>query len=224
MGYATARDLCEEKRVFKSVRVKGADCSVPRDDTETVIIGPGSAIIKEAETKAEEILKRTNSEIARITEKARSDGFECGKLDAKNKYENLLKSMTLALDSIETMRKEISENLSESIIAMGIEIAGRVLKREIENDPSVMMGMISDILTGIAPAREVVIKFNQKDFEALKDLRPQLESGAGYPDKFKMTYDPSLGRGDVVVQYERGTIDARIITQLENIARSLMGC
>jgi flagellar biosynthesis/type III secretory pathway protein FliH len=114
--------------------------------------------------------------------------------------------------------------LSESIIALGVQIAGRILKKEIENDPKVLSGMVLDILSSIAPAREAVIKFNQKDFEALKDLRPQFESSAGYPDKFKMTHDPSLGRGDVVLQYERGTIDARITTQIENIAKCLMEC
>jgi flagellar assembly protein FliH len=222
MGYATTRDLCEEKRVFKSVKVNNSDSSVPCDKKEIVTIGPGAAIIKDAEIKSEEILKRATDESTKVTEKARADGFGQGKNDAKNKYDSLLKSMSSALDSLEGMRKEISENLSESIIALGLDIAGRILKKEIENDPSIIKDMVSDILAGIAPAREAVIKFNQKDFEALKDFRPEFESGAGYPDKFKMTYDPSLGRGDVVVQYERGTIDARIATQLENIARSLM--
>ena len=222
MGYATTRDLCEEKKVFKSVKVKGADSKVPCDQSETIAIGPGAAIIKEAESKAEGILNRANSESAKIIEKARADGFDLGRIEAKNKYESLLKSMAIALDSIEHMREEISDNLSESIVAMGLEIAGRILKKEIENDPSSMKEMVIDILTGIAPAKEAVIKFSQKDFEALKDFRGQFESGAGYPDKFRMTYDPSLGRGDVMVQYERGTIDARIATQLENIARALM--
>jgi flagellar biosynthesis/type III secretory pathway protein FliH len=93
MGYATTRDLCEEKRVFKSVRVKNADTQIPCDQSETVLIGPGSAIIKEAEERAEEIVKRAETDVTKKIEKARTEGFEQGKLESKNKYEGLLKSM-----------------------------------------------------------------------------------------------------------------------------------
>jgi len=224
MEYVKSKELSKARRVLKSVVMKSAECSVPSADSETLAKQSGNIIIQRAITQAEEIKKKAVDETSAVHEKARKDGFAQGQVEAKKRYEILLKAMSSALDAMEGMRHEMAENLRENIIALAMEMAARVMKDEIIQDPSILKTVAIDILTKIAPAHEVTIKFNQSDFEVLKDFRSELESCAGFPDKFRMTHDIELGRGDVIVQYERGTIDARITTQLENIARSLMEC
>jgi flagellar biosynthesis/type III secretory pathway protein FliH len=104
-----------------------------------------------------------------------------------------------------------------------LDIAAKTLKQEIRTNRDVVNKLAKQVLCGIAPAQDAVLKVSPGDYEAAIEFQQEFESAAGYPEKFKISSDPTLDCGDVVVFYERGTVDARISTQLENIVSALLG-
>jgi len=222
MAHISSKEMEQRKRIFKSAPVNKTGFEVPNADAETMAGTKASAIIKQAENSAELIVKKANDNSSQIHQKAKKDGFAKGQVEARQRYDNLLELIQKTLDDMESMRREITGSLRETIISLGLEIAGKTLKHEIETDPLILKELVDEVLAKISPANEAVLRLSQPDYDILKELQPDFESAAGYPAKFKISPDPSLGRGDVVVNYERGTIDARIATQLKNITDALM--
>ena len=222
MAYVSSKGLMQKKRVYKSAPVKRAGFEIPNADAETIAGTKATEIIKKAENDAELNVKKANDSSSQIHQKAKKDGFAKGQIDARQRYDGVLEQIHKALDDMERMRSEMTGSLRETIISLGLEIAGKTLKREIETDPMILKELVDEVLAKISPANEAVLRLSQSDFDVLKELQPEFESTSGYPAKFKISPDPSLGRGDVVVNYERGTIDARISTQLKNITETLM--
>ena len=222
MAYISSKELMQDKRVFKSAPVNNTGFKIPNADAETVAGTKADAILKQAKNDAELILKKANESSSQIHQKAKKDGFAKGKLEARKRYDVVLEEIHKALDDMERMRSEMTSNLRETIVSLGLEIAGKALKCELDIDPMILKELVDEVLAKIAPANEAVLRLSQVDYEVLRELQPEFEAATGYPAKFKISPDPSLGRGDVVVNYERGTIDAKISTQLENITESLM--
>lgn len=222
MANISSKEMEQKKRIFKSAPVNKSGFEVPNADAETMAGMKASTIIKQAENDAELIVKKANDNSNQIHQKAKKDGFAKGQVEARQRYDNLLELIQNALDDMERMRGEMTGSLRETIISLGLEIAGKTLKHEIETAPMIIKQLADEVLAKISPANEAVLRLSQPDYDVLKELQSEFESAAGYPAKFKISPDPSLGRGDVVVNYERGTIDARIATQLKNITDALM--
>lgn len=222
MSYTAAKDLMQEKRVYKSASVIRTDCEIPNADAETMAGAKASAIVTKAKNDAELIVKKANDDSTQINKKARNDGFGKGQVEARQRYDSILEQINKALDDMERMRAEMTGGLRETIVSLGLEIAGKTIKRQIEIDPMILKELVDEVLAKITPANEAVLRLSQSDYDILIELKPKFELAAGYPAKFTITPDASLSRGDVVVNYERGTIDARISTQLKNIAETLM--
>jgi flagellar assembly protein FliH len=222
MTYQSSKEIAEARRIFKSAPVKSIEKSIPNANEENIASSKAVDILNKAQINADLTLKKANDQSQAIMDKSRQDGFAKGQTEAKQKYDPLLKSIQKLVIDLDQIKTEVRENLRETIIALSIEIAAKTIKKQIELDPMVVAELAFDVLSEISPAKEIVLRLNPLDFEALKDVHRDFESTAGYPSKFKVTPDASLHRGDVVVNYERGTLDARITTQLRNIAEELM--
>ena len=222
MTYTASKELLQEKKVYKSALVKRSDFEIPNADADTIAGSKGVAIINKARDDAELIVKKANDASTEIHKKSKSAGFAKGQLEARQRYDGILVQINKALDDMERMRGEMTSSLRETIVSLGLEIAGKTLKREIEIDPMILEELVNEVLSKVSPANEAVLRLSQSDYDVLVELQPKFELAAGYPAKFTITPDPTLSRGDVVVNYERGTIDARISTQLKNIADTLM--
>lgn len=231
MTYVTSDELERPRRVFKSAPVRKTNLEIPCAGEEKLAGVKAEKIVRDAKFEAELTSKKANSQAAEVTRKAHEagykEGYDCGfaqaKQDAREKYDHLLNGMNEALGEVQLVRKEISENLKETIILLALDISTKTIKQEIRTNRDVVNELAKQVLCGIAPARDAVLKVNPKDYETAIEFQQEFESAAGYPEKFKISSDPSLDRGDVVVLYERGTVDARISTQLENIVHALLG-
>jgi flagellar assembly protein FliH len=231
MTYVTSEELERPKRVFKSAPIKKTNLEIPNAAEEKLAGVKAEKIVRDAKLEAELTSKTASSQAAEVTRKAHDAGYKEGyengfaqaKQDAHARFDQLLNGMNQALEEVQLMRNELCENLKETIILLGLDIAAKTLKQEIRTNRDVVNELAKQVLCGIAPVQDAVLKVNPSDYEAAKDFEQEFESAAGYPEKFKISSDPSLDQGDVVVLYERGTVDARISTQLENIVRALLG-
>jgi flagellar assembly protein FliH len=231
MTYVTSDELERPRRVFKSAPIEKTNHEIPCAAEEKIAGVKAEKIVRDARCEAELTSKKANSQAAEITRKAHEKGFKEGydsgfaqaKEDAHARYDLLMEGMNQALEEVQLMRKEMGENLKEAIIILALDIAAKTLKQEIRTNRDVVNKLAKQVLCGIAPAQDAVLKVSPGDYEAAIEFQQEFESAAGYPEKFKISSDPTLDCGDVVVFYERGTVDARISTQLENIVSALLG-
>lgn len=114
----------------------------------------------------------------------------------------------------ETLAHQVSNILPDLVL----EIAHRVLagfKPDAEN----LRKIISETLAEVAPgSTEVEIKLHPQDLALVQGIDAELQQK--YPG-IQLSPDPELSPGDCLAKSRFGTIDARVLTKLQNVARSL---
>jgi flagellar assembly protein FliH len=114
----------------------------------------------------------------------------------------------------ETLTQEVSQILPDLIL----EITHRVLAG-FKPDIETVRNSISETLAEIAPgSTDVEIRLHPQDLALVQGIDAELEQR--YPG-IKLTPDPELTPGDCVAKSRFGMIDARVLTKLQNVARSL---
>jgi flagellar biosynthesis/type III secretory pathway protein FliH len=114
----------------------------------------------------------------------------------------------------ETLAHEVSQILPDLIL----EITQRVLAG-FKPDAETVRKTISETLAEVAPgSTDVELRLHPQDLALVRGVDAELEQK--YPG-IKLTADSELTPGDCVAKSRFGMIDARVLTKLQNVARSL---
>jgi flagellar assembly protein FliH len=114
------------------------------------------------------------------------------------------------------LRPQIMRDATAELVDLSLAIARRILHRELSVDPAALEGLIAGTLQKL-PGQEI----------SRIRIHPELEPGirqalaregrSGVP----LVADGTLERGAIVIETERGKLDASIETQLAEIGRGL---
>ncbi len=149
-------------------------------------------------------------------------GFREGGAEAEGRLAALLKEAVARLGSrveeLAGLRRKLRQEAEEDLVRLAVAIARRVLWRELSVDPGAIRGIVKAALEGIDIQEIVRIRVHPEVASLLEEwLR-----GRGAAERVEVVPDGSLDRGGVVVETERGSLDASVETQLEEIERGLV--
>lgn len=136
-------------------------------------------------------------------------------LDQRAEIAQLQDSLFLSLSK---QADSLSNQVSEVIPDLVIEISRRVLAGMTPDRPAIE-NILSETLAEIAPgSTNVEVFLNASDLALVESIAN--DYAHKYPG-IKLTADPELSLGDCRAKSRFGTIDARVFTKLQNVARSL---
>lgn len=120
--------------------------------------------------------------------------------------------------------KEVFEYIAPDILQISVEVAKRVIKREVETDPQILIDTIIDVLKTVSRSEpKINIRVNPQAVTFLKDTLPGITYQYGIDAKINIISDPSIGEGGCVFQTNNGIVDASVDTQVEIIKKALEG-
>ena len=120
--------------------------------------------------------------------------------------------------------KEVFEYIAPDILEISVDIAKKIIKREVESDPQVLMNIIVDVLkSALKNEPKVNIRINPQVANFVKDIIQDVTYQYGIDSKINIISDPSIEEGGCVFQTSNGIVDASIDTQLEIIKKTLEG-
>jgi flagellar assembly protein FliH len=152
---------------------------------------------------------------------AYDSGLREGETAARQKLENQVRESTQQLaravaDVVEA-RDEALRRAEGDIVRLSMEIARRIIHRELSVDPTALGGLIRAALEKLAAQQVQRVRIHP-DQEAV--LRTCLEE-IGRDADIDVVVDPALPRGGAVFENSRGSLDASVDTQLREIERGL---
>lgn len=164
-------------------------------------------------------LSRLESELAAREAQARKTGFEEGQAAARRSlegpYREALARAVAAAAELASLRKRLRRETEEDLVRLAVAIARRILRREISTDPVAILGLVKAAFERIE-AREVIrLRAHPEDARTIEASFADL----GLPERIEVVADKKLERGALVVETERGELDASVETQLEEIER-----
>jgi len=127
-----------------------------------------------------------------------------------------------AVEQIELERQKMVMENEKEVLKMVMTIARKVIKKETEIDPEIIIRVARDALKQIADARKIVIKVNPLDWKKVKEKKQEILPPEISQDSIQIEEDKSIQRGGCIVKTEKEIIDARIDQQISEIEKVLM--
>jgi flagellar assembly protein FliH len=164
------------------------------------------------------LISRAREEAAAIKEAAAQEGFQEGLAQAREAVSDIRNSMQSFLGA----KQEVFDHIAPEILGISIEIAKKIIKRELQQDPSLILENIKEILKDLSREEtKITIQTHPSQAGLLKQEVPQTAEQLGLDAKIYIVADDSVSEGGCIVTTTNGVIDATIDTQLSVICEAL---
>lgn len=164
------------------------------------------------------LISRAREEADSIRENAAKDGYQAG-LDMAKEDLSMLKN---SLEVFYGAKQEVYDYLVPNILEISLDIAKKIIKKEISENPEIIMDNIREILKGLSKEEaKLILKVNPTQAAMLKQKVPEAVSAAGLEAKVIIIPDENTMEGGCLITTENGVIDATIETQIDIISEAL---
>lgn len=166
------------------------------------------------------LISRAREEAQNIKEAAAKEGYQEGLLQAKADIEDVKNAIT----SFAGAKQAVFEYIAPDILEISVEIAQKIIKKELQQDPTIILDNIIEILKGLSKEEtKITLRVNPSQVSLLKSEIPNAMSNVGLDAKVLIVPDDAIMEGGCMVITTNGVIDATIETQLAVISEALKG-
>lgn len=164
------------------------------------------------------LISRAREEAQSIKEAAAKEGYQEGLEQAKADIQDVKNAITSFLGA----KQAVFDDIAPDILEISVEIAQKIIKKELEQDPNVILDNILALLKGLSKEEtKITLRVNPTQVSLLKAEVPALLNEAGLDAKVLVVPDDAIMEGGCVVTTTNGVIDATIETQLAVISEAL---
>lgn len=195
-------------------------------DAETPIVAAnGSARCPNGKTA---MLPIDRAELERLCAQAREEGYQAGyhsghAIGKRNGYaEGLGEAKAEALriqqaaDSLDQALQEFDQQVADELLALAVEIARQVVRKEIAARPETILGIVNEALTYL-PHQHAAIHLNPEDASLVRSYLGDVLTHAGH----RILEEPTLKRGDCLLEAGGSQIDATTATRWHRVVENL---
>lgn len=166
------------------------------------------------------LISRAQEEAGTIRDNAAKEGYKAGVEQAQNDIAKVKDAIKEFLNA----KEEVFEYIAPDILEISIDIARKIVKHEIDQDPNVILETILDVLkTASKDEPKIIIKVNPSQLSLVKANIEEIKSSIGLDTKTNVIADDTIELGGCIVQTNNGIVDATINTQLEIIKEAFKG-
>ncbi len=183
---------------------------------------PAAVFEDPVEPFPEEQKERDLNEIEREAfEKGFAAGERSGMEMAERRIEAALKRFSKSLKEVVCLRNEIVAHTETDLVELALEIARKLVHREIQIDAEIIVTLVRVALEKLTVKSEVTVWVSPKDQEVLQNCIGELAAD-GDDWKVLLKVNQDLKRGDCLVESQYGSADARISAQFQEVEKDLL--
>ena len=191
------------------------------------------AILSAARAEAVELREDAQVQAEALREAAWQEGHHQGKIEARAAVEAELRAEGEArkqalraevdglIGQITTARETLWASQETEMVALTFDIAKQVIKTEVTQNPEVVRALIANAVRRITDKDNVRVRVSVADAPHVKEMRQEILELMDGLRHLEIVDDRRVGDGGCVIETNAGTIDAKIETQLSEIARAL---
>jgi flagellar assembly protein FliH len=135
-------------------------------------------------------------------------GEKAGLEIAEKRVEPMMMRYSEAILDISKLRSLLYAQVEREVVRLAVEVAKKIVHREINADPDVIQTLVRVALGHVAEKSAVTIHLNPVDYNHL--LKQRAELSQAETRDIALLADKSIERGGCLIQTTCGDIDARI--------------
>lgn len=164
------------------------------------------------------LVSRAREEADSIREAARNEGYQAGLEQAQAEIQQVKESFEMFMGAPQA----VYEQIAPDIMQISVDIAQKIIKKETEEDPQVLINTIIDVLKGLSKEEnKISLRVNPVQVDVIKQQIPEILNIAGLDAKVSVLADEEVTEGGCLVTTANGIVDATIETQLSIIYEAL---
>ena len=195
----------------------------------TDLAGQADVYLEEVRAEAAKIVKQAEQDAAKIREESEAAGRRAAEaavervLDEKvaKQMKTLIPALAAAVQQIEDSRQDWLRHWELSATRLACDIAGRIVRRELETKPEIALDWISEALQMCAGSAEITVRLSPNDHETLGPQVRQLTEVFHATAESHIVQDPSISPGGCRIETAFGAVDNQLETQLERLQEEL---
>lgn len=140
------------------------------------------------------------------------DGYAAGQAAAREEAARIGK----AANELDQALQEFDQQVADELLALAVEIARQVVRKEIAARPEAILGIVNEALTYL-PHQHAAIHLNPEDASLVRSYLGDVLTHAGH----RILEEPALKRGDCLLEAGGSQIDASTATRWRRVVESL---
>ena len=166
------------------------------------------------------LVSRAQEESENIKKSAFDEGYRLGLEKASADLDAFRNELSKFMNA----KKDVFEFIAPDILEISVDIAKKIIKKELQSDPQTLINTIVDVLRSVSKNEaKINIRVHPHAVQFIKDTIPNITYQYGIDSKINVISDPSVDEGGCVFQTSNGIVDASIDNQMEIIKKALQG-
>ena len=166
------------------------------------------------------LVSRAQIEAVSIKEEAVKDGYKAGLAQANADIDELRENLK---EFFSYKNKTVNE-LSKDVLEIALDVAQTIIKKEVEQDESILLNTIADIIkTSTKGDERITLKVCEDDVEFVKMSIPQILNISQSEVKISVVARDNVEKGSVIAETSNGIVDASFKTQLGVLREAFKG-
>lgn len=160
------------------------------------------------------LVSRAQEEAQNIRELASKEGYKNGMQEADKDIAKLRDSMEEFLSS----KSEVYDHLSNDILEIALEVAKKIIRKEVELTPDILRGIIQEVFDEIdIDEQRIMLDVHPEEVALTRGFMPEVLKTSQIEAKIIITPNEEIQKGSCKVTTSNGVIDANFSTQLQII-------
>ena len=214
MASRIVEETSECRRMIWPGSVPCSAVSSPPDDSAE---GPEAGAGQRLQQRLEELEANLDRRVKESYEAGRAHGESAGRAQAEERLRDLLERLSHTIVELAQARVQIYKEAEPDLVKLSLEIARRILRRELTVDPAAVSSLIDSAVQKLHGQLVHKVRVHPDHADIVRASVQQLGAGADV----QVIGDPSRERGTVIFELENGSLDASLETQLREIERGL---
>ena len=154
-------------------------------------------------------------------EKGYYDGLEKGKNETEAKFSSLVESLQGITTSALGEKQKIISGAENDIVNLSVEIAKRVVKRELETDKKLILNLVKEGIKRLEDKGKIVIYAHPSDIETIKSHRADFAELVDTAESLHILPDELLEPGECKLESKSEIVDTDLNYQFGEIRKKL---
>ncbi len=183
-------------------------------------------VLEETNKKIADMLEEANQQTAAIKDEAYQEGLIAGReaalVAAKQELVDNFDQALRLIGEIESERVERISSSEPELLKLAVKIAEKIIGEEVQLDPNRKVQIVREALSKASTADSLILRIHSDDLKLIRDNLVVLQSAFTSPKPVEIREDLSIPAGSCFIETDRGNLDARIQSQLEQIMNELL--
>lgn len=157
-----------------------------------------------------------------FSEEGYEQGYADGMAEAQKEAEEQLIQTRKIVDAAYIAKEQIISEAEPFLVRLSLDVAEKVIGRQIELDNTVIVDMVQRALERCHEMGLITILVKPEYFPLVQEARDELKQLVNEEMELKVLPDRTLASDGCVIRSQRGSIDARVDVQLNEIRQVLL--